>query len=216
MSRPRPARVRSPITWLVLGFVIERPSYGYEIMARMERRLPGGTYPPGGTHVYNALNVLERAGHVESFRPSDEERAVPVTDSSQLDSSDPRQHRERQPKPHYRATETGIAAFREWLAEEMRSEPLQWEVLRRLAMAAGIYDVARMSELVDRLEARCVQEAQRLPAGNGVRSPARSADELMERLIVAGQRTQIDAWLGWITYARREIEEYARAGDPSE
>lgn len=45
--------------WLVLALVIERPSYGYELAARYDRRF-AAFLPLGAGNVYSSLDQLER------------------------------------------------------------------------------------------------------------------------------------------------------------
>jgi DNA-binding PadR family transcriptional regulator len=66
--------MRSAVNWAVLGLVIERPSYGYELFQRLERRY-GGVLDPPISQIYAALNALERASLIEPLQeeePSDE------------------------------------------------------------------------------------------------------------------------------------------------
>jgi DNA-binding PadR family transcriptional regulator len=196
--------MRSAVNWAVLGLVIERPSYGYELFQRLERRY-GGVLEPPISQIYAALNALERAALIE-----------PLTEEAlRLESDDGlRPAARRQPKVHYRATASGARAFREWVAEQMREDPRHVEMLRRIAgtAAAGIDRTGTMRELVDAYERACVEEASMLPlppARDGG-TPAAAAGELVERLVLAARRGLLDAHFAWIAYARKEIEAYER------
>jgi DNA-binding PadR family transcriptional regulator len=196
--------MRSAVNWAVLGLVIERPSYGYELFQRLERRY-GGVLDPPISQIYAALNALERADLIEPL-PLEQPLAAP--------QEPPRAPAKRQPKVHYRATASGARAFREWVAEQMRDDPQHVELLRRIAgaAAAGLDRVRSMRELVDAYERACVQEASRLPlppARSGT-TPAAAGGELVERLVLAARRGLLDAHFAWIAYARREIEAFER------
>jgi DNA-binding PadR family transcriptional regulator len=197
--------MRSAVNWAVLGLVIERPSYGYELFQRLERRY-GGVLDPPISQIYAALNALERAALIEPLPAAEAAaNAVPAA--------------RRQPKVHYRATASGARAFRAWVAEGIRDDPQHAELMRRIAWtaaAAGVDRVGTMRELVDSYERACVEEASRLPlppARSGA-TPAVAAGELVERLVLAARRGLLDAHFAWIDYARKEIDAFegTRAG----
>jgi len=99
----REQSIRSPVNWTVLGLVIERPSYGWELWTRFER-LYGDVLPVGGeSHIYRALEALRSKGLIEEL---DEPRAGAGTS--------------RQPKPHYRATTEGLERYAEWVMAQVR------------------------------------------------------------------------------------------------
>jgi DNA-binding PadR family transcriptional regulator len=206
-------RMRSAVNWAVLGLVIERPSYGYELFQRLERRY-GGVLDPPISQIYAALNALERASLIEPLPREDE---LPAEPEERL-----RAPARRQPKVHYRATASGARAFRDWVAEQMRGDPRHVELLRRIAgtAAAGVDRAGTMRALVDAYERACVEEASLLPlppARDGA-TPAVAAGELVERLVLAARRGQLDANFAWIAYARKEIEafEQTRRGTADE
>lgn len=194
--------MRSRVNWAVLGLLLERPSYGYELHQRLARRLPAELLDPTPSHVYAALNVLERRGFIEPLLHAEDEETT-------------RDARRRQPKVHYRATAAGASAFRRWLAEQMRSDPEHAEFVQRVALVAGMR-VGRMHELVDAYEAACAREAQALQLTGADGMPARSPDALMQRLMIAARRATLDAHMSWLRYARKEIEAYERGGEADE
>ncbi len=201
--------MRSAVNWAVLGLVIERPSYGYELFQRLERRY-GGVLEPPISQIYAALNALERADLIEP-RPAGEPPVAADGDGAAV--APRRQSVRRQPKVHYRATASGARAFRAWVAEGMREDPQHGELLRRLAGAAaapGVDRVGAMRELVDTYERSCVEEASRLPLppARSAATPAGAAGELVERLVLAARRGLLDAHFAWIDHARKEIDAY--------
>jgi len=204
--------MRSAVNWAVLGLVIERPSYGYELFQRLERRY-GGVLDPPISQIYAALNALERAALIE---PLPEEDRMALPDDALRPAA------KRQPKVHYRATASGARAFREWVGEQMREDPRHVELLRRIAgtAAAGVDRAATMRELVDAYERACLEEASMLPLppAREATTPAAAAGELVERLVLAARRGSLDAHFAWIAYARKEIDafERTRAGTADE
>jgi DNA-binding PadR family transcriptional regulator len=194
-------RMRSAVNWAVLGLVIERPSYGYELFQRLGRRYDGVLEPPI-SQIYAALDGLERALLIE---PLQQDEAAQLEDEAGS-----RRSARRQPKVHYRATPKGARAFRSWLAEQLREDPVHGELLRRLAATggAGLRRPEILHELIDDYERACVEEASRLPLRNRESAPAGTAQELVERLVLGGRRALLDAQHEWIAYARRELQAF--------
>ena len=50
--------MRSPINWALLGLVIQRPSYGYELVQRFERTYEDALELSSPSQVYTALDAL--------------------------------------------------------------------------------------------------------------------------------------------------------------
>lgn len=196
--------MRSPVNWAVLGLLLERPSYGYELHQRLARRFPADVLDPLLSHVYAALNVMERAGYIEPLPGADEDEWPGAA-----------HERRRQPKVHYRVTPEGARAFRVWLAAELRSDPGQVEFVRRVALAAGMGRVGLMNELVDAYEDACVREAQTLPLPGADGLPATSPDVLVRRLTVAARRAALEGQMAWLRYARKEIEAFEHGEESS-
>jgi DNA-binding PadR family transcriptional regulator len=192
MSSQQP--MRSSVNWAVLGMLIERPSYGYELHQRLARRFPPEVLDPAPSHVYAALNTLEKRGFIEPL-------VVRVDDDSVS---------QRQPKLRYRATALGGREFRGWLAEQLRTDPAHTEFVQRLALTSGMRRTAVVRELVDAYEDGCVDEAHALPLPSADGEPARSADALMERLTIGARRATLDAHMAWLRYARKEIAAFER------
>ncbi len=192
MSAHRP--MRSSVNWAVLGLLLERPSYGYELHQRLARRFPPEVLDPVPSHVYAALNMLERRGLIEPLLGWEDDDGTS----------------RRQPKVHYRVTALGGREFRGWLAEQMRTDPAHADFVQRLALAAGMRRAAVVHELVDAYEDGCMREAHALPMPSADGNPARSADALVRRLTVGARRATVDAHMAWAQYARKEIEAFER------
>lgn len=190
--------MRSPVNFAVLGLVIERPSYGYELSQRLQSRFGGLLEVRSRSHVYAALDRLQGEGLVEGM-----EAEAPAAEGPA-----------RQPKVHYRATAAGALAYRQWLAERLRDDEERIELLGRL-IAVGARDLAALGDLLDRYDAECVAATQRIPladrSGAGRESPA----EFVARLVAEERRFVLEAQLRWIDYAREELRaraERRRAG----
>jgi DNA-binding PadR family transcriptional regulator len=181
----------SPVNWALLGLVIERASYGYELAQRYARTYDEVLPVSSASHIYAALNALEARSLIER---------LPVG---------PTQSVGRQPKPHYRATELGYRAYSERLVAQLREDRRRSRLLvRELAVFAR--DPETALRVIADYERICLQEAANpLPGGTGV--PADADGELLGRLMCEESRVGTGAMLSWVEYARREFEELVAA-----
>ena len=186
----------SLLDYTVLSLLIEKPSYGYEIRERFERRfgdLMGGT---SQSNIYAVLKRLQREAMIEQI-------AVETAQGS-----------EGRPRIYYRATGAGGGMFRGWLAKRLRDDQERSELLSRLA-ATGMRRVEAMLDVIDRYEQECVQEAQRAAQRAaelervGYSRAVDPGAELIEDLIAEERRRSVAARLDWIDYARSRIRAHA-------
>ena len=187
------------MTWAVLGLVLERSSYGYELLHRLERRYGDVLRVSGSWQIYSGLNALEKAGFIE-----------PVDPQQKLEAQ---RAKSRQPKIEYRATEAGIQAFKRWLVDRMHDDPAHVDLLRKLVAGrrvAVVDSVDVVRDLVTHYEELCVTEA-RVLSHNIPETPAADLGELTERLVLEARRAKLDAHFTWLEYANREIDAYERA-----
>jgi DNA-binding PadR family transcriptional regulator len=182
------ALLRSQVTCAVLGLVIEKPSHGYEIGQRFERRF-GDFLSVGRSSIYAALGSLMDAELVEKLAPY---ANTGVRRGAKAGAS-------------YRATALGARAYRSWLADRVRNDPQRVAMLGRMALAA-VHSVEAAMDFIARYEQECVREAQELARPDTeVQSDADGLSAVLERLLVEERRRIIDAQLAWITYARAEL-----------
>jgi DNA-binding PadR family transcriptional regulator len=190
------AVLRSQVACAVLGLVIEKPSHGYEIGQRFERRF-GGFLSVGRSSIYAALGTLMEASLIEKM-------------STRSTTGVSRGAKAGAP---YRATAGGARAYRAWLAERLRNDPQRVEMLGRM-MLAGVHSVDAALDFIARYERECIHEAQELERpSSGVAAEEDGVSDLVERLLIEERRRMIDAQLAWITYARAELRA-AGAGSP--
>lgn len=187
-DRASSAVLRSQVACAVLGLVIEKPSHGYEIGQRFERRF-GRFLSVGRSSIYAALGSLMDAGLIEKLSSHSSTGA----------------RRGAKAGASYRATAQGARAYRAWLAERVRNDPQRVEMLGRMLLA-GVHSVEAALDFVGRYERECVREAQELsrptPPATGGRG---GVPGVVERLLIEERRRMIDAQLAWITYARAEL-----------
>jgi DNA-binding PadR family transcriptional regulator len=179
--------MRSPISWALLGLVIQRPSYGYEFLQRFERTYGDAIELSSVSQVYTALDTLTRRGFVEEIAS---EHVLPAT---------------RQPKPHYRATEAGVHSYQQWLIAHIQDERRRSRLFaRQLAMLAPPYALA----VIERCERACLEEAARSRRPVSIDSSGESVD-LAASLVSEEDRLAAGARLAWIEYARRRLKAHA-------
>jgi DNA-binding PadR family transcriptional regulator len=182
----RTLAMRSSVNWALLGLVIQRPSYGYELVQRFERTFEDALELSSPSQVYTALDNLARRGLIEEVAPPGER--------------DPA----RQPKPHYRATQAGVDGYCDWLLSQIGDERRRYRLLAQLLALLG-RNVAL--EIVNRCEQACLKEASALLGAPATRVETSDVQHaLVERLIAEEDRLRLGARLDWLRYARREIE----------
>jgi DNA-binding PadR family transcriptional regulator len=186
------APMRSLVNWALLGLIIDRPSYAYELAQRFEREYQDALSLSSVSHVYTALGTLRERELVEE---------VAGTRSG------------RQPKPHYRATPKGLTEYREWLLSQI-GEDLQRQRLFVLQLGALTRNPDAALEIVDSYERSCLELARELPisSAHGVSADeAEGAGALTARLIAEESRLSIGAKLAWAQFARRHFAALAEA-----
>jgi DNA-binding PadR family transcriptional regulator len=175
--------MRSLVNWALLGLIIDRPSYAYELAQRFERTYQDTLTLSSVSHVYVALGTLKERELIEE---------VAGTRSG------------RQPKPHYRVTEHGLAEYSDWLVKQL-SEDRQRQRLFVLQLAALTRKPAMALEIVDRVEASCLEEASRMRLHTASDRDGELPGRLAGRLIGEETRLAVGAKLAWVEYAREEL-----------
>jgi DNA-binding PadR family transcriptional regulator len=163
----------------VLGLVLERPSYGYELVARFDRTFAEQpcAWRVTPQAIYDALLKLEKVTLIEPIceRPPGRSQAA----SRQV----------------YRATPTGARAMREWLGRPMPSNPSREELLLRLRFGEGSDHALR--EMLRLHAVACLEELERIGSAE--------AQTRTERLVKEDRRLAVQARLTWIDYALAEL-----------
>jgi DNA-binding PadR family transcriptional regulator len=183
--------MRSPVNWAVLGLMIERPSYGYEILQRFERNYGDLLKLSSPSQIYTALDSLRERGMIEATI-----EASPGVAS-------------RQPKLHYRATEEGVRRYQEHLMgqaeEDRRRSSLFARELAALAPEAAL-------AVLDRYEQMCLAQATMAQRRDVEPATPDASKTLADRLAGEEERVAMEAKLPWIEYARRELRAMADRG----
>jgi DNA-binding PadR family transcriptional regulator len=177
------ATMRSPINWGLLGLLIQRPSYGYELVQRFERTYGDTLELSSRSQIYTALDSLARRGLIEHAQ--DARVGDPV----------------RQPKLHYRATEAGIRVYERWLVEQVSDDERR---SRLIAQHVAALPLEHAQRVLERCAVLCLDAAGRLTAEDDEHR-SENPGALVERLAGEEERLHAGATLSWIEYARSEL-----------
>jgi DNA-binding PadR family transcriptional regulator len=193
-ARRAQAPMTSAVNWALLGLIIERPSYAYELAQRFARVYGETVVLSSTSHVYTALGALASRALVEEF---------------------PGSGTERQPKPHYRVTALGIDSYRDWLAAQV-GEDRRRQRLFAIQLAGLARDPEAALDVLDRYEHACLEEASPIPipTWNGNQNGSGAADhgsELADRLMSEENRLAVAAKRQWLQYVREALTEPVRA-----
>ena len=181
-------RMSSVINWALLGLVIERPSYIYELAMRFERIYDSALTLASVSHAYTALATLHGHGLVEE---------IPGPRSG------------RQPKPHYRVTALGRTEHARWvLSQVVRERHSQRVLLQQFAVLALIPE--RAGIVLDAYER--VHRDELAATSHIVGEGRPGASGLRERLIIQETRLVIPGKLEWANYAREQLDGIAHTG----
>jgi DNA-binding PadR family transcriptional regulator len=173
----------SLIDGIILALVIEKPSYGYELHKRFERRF-GEFLSTSLANVYDALGRLEDDEYVEVAGHSGARG---------------------RPRVNFRATTKGIDTHLSWLAERLREDPQRFPLLSRLASTSLRRTDAKL-KVIDRFVEDSSQEARQI-------AMPECDDELLWDLFIELHRRMVTAQLEWGAYARSKVLERAGLGE---
>ena len=173
----------SQVNWALLGLLLARPGYGYQLMRRFEAAYGDVLALGSESHVYTALNELSRRGLIEEL----------------TDAPAARTGTNRQPKVRYRATAAGAEAYRERMFEQAGADRRQSQLFVR-QLAAMEHEPAVALEILARYEQACLAETRRKPAG---------CEQLLDRLLAVESRLAMESRLPWVEYARDQFSALA-------
>jgi DNA-binding PadR family transcriptional regulator len=184
--------MHSPVNWALLGLIIERPSYAYELAKRFDRTYGSVLSLSSVSHAYTAIAALRDRGLISEL-PGSREGA--------------------QPKPRYEATETGIREYGSWLVAQA-DEDGRRQHLFVLQLARFARQPQMALAILDRYEQACLAQAQRSPiAPTGALAPD-SAPELAATLAAEELRLSLGAKIQWVQYARAQLNTRAASRTP--
>jgi DNA-binding PadR family transcriptional regulator len=166
----------------VLGLVIERPGYGYDLARRLEERFGSSGFAPTG--VYSALDQLrseELVRNAGSRTDATNERAAPRT--------------------IYEATPKGIDHFEAWMLGCSSPAPVRDELYMKIALSRP-HNLSRLIELAQTQEEACLARLEdlRQPPNPSRRAP-RAWPEVAVLLVRDAEIKQLQARVEWLQKA---------------
>ncbi len=181
VSKSETDMLRSPLTWALLGLVIERPSHGYEFAQRFRRIYDDTLGLNNPKNIYRLLETLIGHGLIEETKPSAKDKPA----------------RNHLPKPRYRATTHGQRAYADWLVAQLRQE---FDQHRLFARQLAMLEPEDALDVLERYEREYLgEEAQETPS-----QPSHEAG-IAEDLAQEDERLKLSTTLTWLQYARREL-----------
>jgi DNA-binding PadR family transcriptional regulator len=171
----------------VLGLVIERPGYGYELARRLQERFGSSGFAPTG--VYSALDQLSSDELVRSAGSRGDavnERAAPRT--------------------IYEATPKGVDRFEEWMLGGSSLAPVRDELYMKIALSRP-HNLPRLIELARAQEQACLARLEDLKGGaTRSRRPPRAWSEVAVLLVRDAEIRQLQARVEWLQKARAVMD----------
>jgi len=138
--------VRVSMKQAVLGLIVERPGYGYDLIRRLNERL-GATWDLNASTVYAAIDNLYERGFI-----------VVRDDEGPVDAP-PR----RASKLIYEPTTAGVDSFRTWLTAPVgKVEPVRAEIFLKLALARQEYALPLLQVIDAQIDACSTALAEQL------------------------------------------------------
>jgi DNA-binding PadR family transcriptional regulator len=168
----------------VLGLVIERPGYGYDLARRLEDRCGAWGWERSG--VYSALDQLTRDGHVRS------EKAKSRAGSARS-----------APRAIYESTAEGVDYFREWIARSTSPSPVRQELDLKI-LFSGPEFLPRLIDQTWAQEQMCIDQLRALsataqtPPVNGARTWREVAPALQREAEIKLLQVRVE----WLQTAR--------------
>lgn len=180
--------------YAILGLVIERPGYGYQLAQRLQERFGSSSFAPSG--VYSALDQLSRD---ELVRAAGEIGPGPA--------------RRSVPRMIYEATERGAEHFEQWMLGSSPTPPLRDELHMKIALCRP-GNLPRLIDVVHGQELACIgrlrdlmQGPDRAGASDGERGAPMTGEpqdwsRLMRALTKDAEIALWEARIEWLRSAR--------------
>jgi DNA-binding PadR family transcriptional regulator len=174
--------------YAILGLVIERPGYGYQLAQRLEERFGSSVFAPSG--VYSSLDQLGRKGLVRAAGEKGAGRA-----------------RRAAPRTIYEATEAGVEHFDAWMLSSSPIPALRDELHMKIALCRP-HNVPRLIDLIYGQELACLGRISDLEATTASEAESRSR-AWSRRMRVLARDTEVELWrsrVDWLRGARATLE----------
>ena len=167
----------------VLGLVIERPGYGYDLARRLEERFGSSGFAPTG--VYSALDQLSAEALVRS-----------AGNKAGADSG------RGAPRTIYEATPEGIERFERWMLDSSSLAPVRDELYMKLALSRP-HNLPRLIELAQAQEEECLDRLQALRRSSARPKPTPPEwPDVAVLLVRDAEIKQLQGRVEWLQKAR--------------
>lgn len=177
---------------VVLGLVIERAGYGYDLQRRLDERF--GFLGFSQRVVYKTLDGLEGAGLI-------------------VENGEKRTGRTRRgaPKKLYAATPAGIAEFARWIGEPCELSTVREEIQVKLVLARA-ENLARLLTVIERFERACLERLDELqeaevPTLAELSDPSRPWSIVSRVLVDDAEMIRLQGMLEWLHRVRPVVRE---------
>lgn len=134
------------VKYAVLGLLVQRRGYGYDLVQRFEEQV-GPAWQLNAGAIYVALDKLEQEGLV---RPLDGDGDAPTTR---------RRTTRGAPRVIYEPTPQGVERFDEWMATGSSMSPMREELHLKLALSQP-RNLPRLIELTYEQEQACLERLE--------------------------------------------------------
>jgi DNA-binding PadR family transcriptional regulator len=179
----------------VLGLVVERPGYGYQLAQRLDERFPSGGWEGAG--VYGALDSLEREGNVEG-----------VGEEARGDTG------RGPPRKGYRVTEPGRTFFREWVLGPSPFSPSRQVFDVKLQLAGPNLWPALIDQALGQ-ESYCMAELKELTKAEKENPPGEPLTWAQASAVLRrnAEIKLLEARIEWLQEARQTMRAFLLQGD---
>jgi DNA-binding PadR family transcriptional regulator len=174
--------------YAILGLVIERPGYGYQLAQRLDERFGSSAFAPSG--VYSALDQLSRDAFVRAageLGPGPARRAAP--------------------RMIYEATDRGIEHFESWLLGSSPTPPLRDELHMKIALCRPA-NLPRLIDLIYGQELACIGRLRDIKRSSDGEPPG-AVQEWSRLMRLLARDAEIALWkarIEWLRNARGLLE----------
>lgn len=174
----------------VLGLVIERPGYGYQLAQRLRERFDASAFAPSG--VYSALDQLSRDELVRC--------------AGEMGRGGGRR---AAPRMIYEATQAGVDHFEDWMLGSSPTPPLRDELHMKIALCRP-RNLPRLIDMVYGQELACMGRLRDLTRLGEQEAP--SGQEWSRLMRVLARDAEIAMWrsrIEWLQSARELLGQLA-------
>ncbi len=174
------------VKFAILGLLLKRPSYPYELSLTFKQRI-GCAWELNRGQVYQTVYRLEEEGLVERIESKPNAHGV---------------------KWIYQATERGKEEFERWRkGSTERTRPLRDDLLLKIAMATA-EDADHLLWMIDRRERMCAERLQEYTEFEADQVPledASSWEDVGPTLSTHAALSQLNAEMAWLAKARNAL-----------